>query len=236
MSRASGSAAAVVIASFTWAVAVGGESVVDRFQSMLDGGVELQGRAVGGKCHAHVVRLEAQARTAERQELAAHHAAEAGPAHAGEDQGHAEVDLETRPVLWDGGRERQPDRNLRHGLQDLGQALDEHVGPAAAIAGEPAQGDAEHEAQEDADQAQEEGDAAAVEHAAEEILPQTVCAQEKAGRLLAADAEEMAVRRDEPQELPRLAVDPERERLAAAGVDPVVALQGHGVLFLFLYP
>ena len=34
-----GSAAAVVIASFTWAVAVGGESVVDRFQSMLDVGV-----------------------------------------------------------------------------------------------------------------------------------------------------------------------------------------------------
>ena len=34
-----GSAAAVVIASFTWAVAVGGESVVERFQSMLDVGV-----------------------------------------------------------------------------------------------------------------------------------------------------------------------------------------------------
>jgi hypothetical protein len=34
-----GSAAALVIASFTWAVAVGGESVVDRFQSILDVGV-----------------------------------------------------------------------------------------------------------------------------------------------------------------------------------------------------
>lgn len=34
-----GSAAAVIIASFTWAVAVGGESVIDRFQSMLDVGV-----------------------------------------------------------------------------------------------------------------------------------------------------------------------------------------------------
>jgi hypothetical protein len=34
-----GSAAALVIASFTWAVAVGGDSVVDRFQSMLDVGV-----------------------------------------------------------------------------------------------------------------------------------------------------------------------------------------------------
>jgi hypothetical protein len=34
-----GSAAALVVASFTWAVAVGGESVVDRFQSILDVGV-----------------------------------------------------------------------------------------------------------------------------------------------------------------------------------------------------
>ena len=34
-----GSAAALIIASFMWAVAVGGESVVDRFQSMLDVGV-----------------------------------------------------------------------------------------------------------------------------------------------------------------------------------------------------
>ena len=34
-----GSAAALVIASFMWAVAVGGESVVDRFQSILDVGV-----------------------------------------------------------------------------------------------------------------------------------------------------------------------------------------------------
>ena len=34
-----GSAAALVIASFTWAVAVGGDSVVDRFQSLLDTGV-----------------------------------------------------------------------------------------------------------------------------------------------------------------------------------------------------
>jgi hypothetical protein len=34
-----GSAAALVIASFTWAVAVGGDSVVDRFQSILDVGV-----------------------------------------------------------------------------------------------------------------------------------------------------------------------------------------------------
>jgi hypothetical protein len=34
-----GSAAALIIASFTWAVAVGGDSVVNRFQSMLDVGV-----------------------------------------------------------------------------------------------------------------------------------------------------------------------------------------------------
>ena len=34
-----GSAAAVVTASFTWAVAVGGESIVERFQSMLDVGL-----------------------------------------------------------------------------------------------------------------------------------------------------------------------------------------------------
>ena len=34
-----GSAVAVVVASFTWAVAVGGDSVVERFQSMLDVGV-----------------------------------------------------------------------------------------------------------------------------------------------------------------------------------------------------
>ena len=34
-----GSATALVIASFTWAVAVGGESVVERFQSILDVGV-----------------------------------------------------------------------------------------------------------------------------------------------------------------------------------------------------
>lgn len=34
-----GSAAAVVIASFTWAVAVGGESIAERFQSILDVGV-----------------------------------------------------------------------------------------------------------------------------------------------------------------------------------------------------
>ena len=34
-----GSAGALVVASFTWAVAVGGESVVERFQSILDVGV-----------------------------------------------------------------------------------------------------------------------------------------------------------------------------------------------------
>ena len=34
-----GSAAALVVASFTWAVAVGGDSVVDRFQSLLETGV-----------------------------------------------------------------------------------------------------------------------------------------------------------------------------------------------------
>ena len=65
---------------------------------------------------------------AQRQEAAAHLAAERGPADQRQDHGDREEDLDRRPVAGQGGGQGEPDRDRRDRLQKLDQALDDHVG------------------------------------------------------------------------------------------------------------
>ena len=75
---------------------------------------------------------------AQRQEAAAHLAPERGPADQRQDHGDREIGLLDRPGARQGRGEREPDRDRRDRLQQLDQALDDHVGEAAEIAGDAA--------------------------------------------------------------------------------------------------
>ena len=105
-------------------------------------------RAAGEARGQHEILL------AQRQEAAAHLAAERRPADQRQDHGDGEEHLDRRPVARQGGRQCQPDRDGRHRLQQLDQALDHLVGLAADIARDAAQ----HDAQDDGERHRDEAD------------------------------------------------------------------------------
>ena len=76
---------------------------------------------------------------AQRHELAAHHARQARPADEREDDHDAKVDLGDRPARRQRGAERHPQRQRRHGAQELDDTLHDHVERAAIVAGEAAE-------------------------------------------------------------------------------------------------
>ena len=111
---------------------------------------------------------------AECQQLRAHGTAEAGPVDHAEDQRDAEVDQQRTPIHRQGRRERHPERQLRERADDLDEPLHQAVDPAAVVAGEPAQRQADHETDGDADDADGERDARAIEDAREHVATEPI--------------------------------------------------------------
>src|SRR3984893_3344339 len=116
---------------------------------------------------------------------------------------------------------------MREGLDDLDAALDQDVGPAAVIAGDAADHDAEGKADDDAEQPDRERDPRAVDDARQQIPAEPVGAeQEHLTALRRAHQVEIAV--DPAPEFVRVAVAQEADRLVLLRVRRVDPAQiGH---------
>ncbi len=101
---------------------------------------------------------------------------------------------------------------MREALDDLGNALDDTVDPAAVIAGEPAQYEREREGERDADDADSERYARRIDDATEHVASQPVGAQPEEGPVLRW-ADEVEAAFDQAPELVALAQTEEAELL-----------------------
>ena len=171
---------------------------------------------------------------AQRQQLAAHHAGQPGPTDQRQDHGDAEVHLHHRPVRRQRGGQRHPQRYGRDGAQKLDHPLHEHVGRAAEVARDAADGQPRHEAQGHADQSDRQRYAGAVEDAREHVAPQAVGSEQVDGALV--DAEQVHPRRDEAPHavLRALREQPDRvHRTLVGGEHPApgdrILLQGQSI-------
>ncbi len=165
---------------------------------------------------------------AQRQKPATHHAGEVGPADQRDDEGDGEIDLDHVPGAGQRGGQAHPERNGRHRPQDLDDALDDEVHPAAVEAGDAAQQHAQEQAQHHAGEADEERDARGHQDARIEVAAELVGAEEehafpRAGPL---DAEEVDVGLEDPQQVVGVAADEHPHRQLARGVGRIGELEG----------
>src|SRR6185436_11824736 len=110
------------------------------------------------------------------------------------------------------------------------EALDQRVDPAAVIAGNSAQHDADDEAHRDTEQAHGERDAGAVDHAREHVAAETVGAEEKEGAVLSG-TDKVEIRLEQVPELMAVAAAEEAQRLDLAFIGLEFAAHGLGVQF-----
>src|SRR5947208_4915575 len=101
---------------------------------------------------------------------------------------------------------------MREALDDLDAALDQDVGPAAVIAGDAADQDAERKADDDADQPDRQRDARAVDDARQEIAAEPVGAEQKE-RAALGRADQVQITREIAPEYVGIAVTEPAERL-----------------------
>src|SRR5215472_18489884 len=94
---------------------------------------------------------------------------------------------------------------MREALDDLDAALDQDVGPAAVIAGDAADHYAERKADDDAEEADCQRDARAVDDARQEVAAEPVGAQQEQRPALRR-AHEVHIARDIAPEFVRVAV------------------------------
>mgnify|MGYP000334839055 CR=1 FL=1 len=94
--------------------------------------------------------------------------------------GDAEVDEDRAPGHRKRRGQRHPQRQFRKGADDLDQALDQVVDPSAVVAGDTAQHDADRKAHQDAQQADRQRDAGAVDDPREHVAPDVVGAEQEA--------------------------------------------------------
>src|ERR1051325_3201047 len=96
-----------------------------------------------------------------------------------ENQRDPEIDEDRAPRHWQDRRQGHQRRQMREALDHLDAALDQDVGPAAVIAGNAADQDAERKADDDADEPDRQRDARAVDNARQEIAAEPVGAEQK---------------------------------------------------------
>src|SRR5206468_3404087 len=113
---------------------------------------------------------------------------------------------------------------MREALDDLGEALDDHVDPTAVVAGEPAQEQSERERERDTDQADGERDAGGIDDAAEHVAAQPVGAQPEELPALGG-TDEMEAALDQTPEFVTVTQAEEPQRLRPGRVGRVDALQ-----------
>ena len=114
---------------------------------------------------------------AQLQQLAAHHPRQAGPADHAQDDGDHEVDAQRRPLDRHRRRQRHPQRNGGQRLQELDDALHQHVHRTAEEAGDAAEQAAERKADRHPDQADRERHPRPVQHPRQHVAPQAVGAE-----------------------------------------------------------
>ena len=173
---------------------------------------------------AHQHRGGREVLLAQRQDLGADRAGEAGPVDQAEDDRDAEVDPQGVPGDRQGGRERHPQGQLGEAPDHLDRALHQAVDPAAVVAREPAQDDAEHEAHGDAEQAHGQRDAGAVDDAREHVAAEAVGAEQEQGAVLGR-ADEVEVGRYHAPEAVLVARAEEAQRVDLVRIERVLALQ-----------
>ena len=84
---------------------------------------------------ADVARRQDVLSLAVREDHAAHHPCQAGPADERQDHNEAEVDLQRGPLLGQRGGEQDPQRQRRHRHDDLDHALHHQVHRPREVAG-----------------------------------------------------------------------------------------------------
>ena len=112
---------------------------------------------------------------------------------------------------------------MREALDHLDAALDQDVGPAAVIAGDAADQDAERKADDNADQPDRQRDARAIDNARQEIAAEPVGAEQKE-RAALGRADQVQIARDIAPELVGIAVAEPADRLwlrRVRRIDPV---------------
>src|SRR5689334_20846805 len=93
---------------------------------------------------------------------------------------------------------------MREAFEDLGDALDHEIDPAAVIAREPPQDQRQREGERDADDADGERDARGIDDAAQHVAAEPVGSQQEEGAALGR-TDEMKRAFDQAPELVRLA-------------------------------
>ena len=78
-----------------------------------------------------------------------------------------------RPTPEDGD-ERQREEEAREREEDVGEPLDHEIGESALEAGDRAEGHADRDAQPDGEEADQEGEPAAVEEPGQDVAPEMV--------------------------------------------------------------
>ena len=89
----------------------------------------------------------------------------------------------------------------------LDDALDQVVGEAAEVARDAAQGESDHEAEQDTDQADGDRDAGAVDHPREQVAAEAVGAEDEERSVLGAEQVQVGT-----EQVPQLVVDPAHEQ------------------------
>ena len=151
------------------------------------------------------------------------------PADQRQDHGDGEEDLDRRPVARQGGRQRQPDRDGGHRLQQLDQALDHLIGLAADIARDAAQHDAQDDAERHRDQADRHRCLGAVHDARPLIAAQPIGAQQEDALVGIDRHDQVAVGLEQAEDLPLVAGAEEGDRHLLLGVGRPFHAQGRGV-------
>ena len=171
---------------------------------------------------------------AEGEEATAHDAGQAGPADEGKDDGDAEVDAQGRPVGGQRCGQPHPERDGGNGADEFDDALDEIVGCASVEAGDAAEEDAEEEAEEDAEKADRHRDARAVDHAAQEVAPHAVGAEEVDGHLGIGRADQVEVRFPQAPHFVWFTANKKADVDDLLFVDHESPLEGFGIDFDFI--
>src|SRR5690606_18305292 len=142
---------------------------------------------------------------------------QSSPADQRENNSDAKINLDGGPVIGQGGRQRHPKGNGGKGLDDLNQALNGEVGPAAKISGDRSRDQADQKAERNADEPDRQGNARPVEDSGKQVPSDRVCSEEKQ-RPFSFDAQQVAVCFKKTPEAVRLAA---HEQFQRCGVVPV---------------
>ena len=182
---------------------------------------------------ARQLRRQHEVLLAKREEPPADLAPERRPAHERQDDRDREEHLLGRPVSRQRGREGEPDRDRRQGLQELDQPLDHDVREPADVAGDPAEHHPQNHRERHGGEADRHRGSGAVHEARPLVAAQAIGAENMDALTIAGrgGAQQVNPGRDDPEQAVRMPRDEEPKRDLPALVDaPLHAERGRVAL------